>query len=75
MSTVPGGVKKPKNEDYTNIVEQERERIQTGEGPHPSVISKKTKMIRIIGGVILIAVWAVLLVLLFSRQRSRTARR
>ncbi len=67
MYTVPFGVKRPKNDDIANIVEQERERIQMGEEPHHAPMSKKAKVIWIIGGAILVAVWVVLLVLFFSR--------
>lgn len=67
MNTVPFGVKRPKNDDFANIVEQERERIQMGEEPRHVPMSKKAKVIWIIGGAILAAVWVILLVLFFSR--------
>lgn len=41
MNTVPFGVKRPKNDDIANIVEQERERIQMGEEPRHAPMSKK----------------------------------
>lgn len=66
MSAV-GGVQRPKNENLSNIVDQEREAIQMRQEPCDSGMSKKGKAIRIIGILVPIAACILLLVLLLSK--------
>ena len=66
MSAV-GGVQRPKNENLSNIVGQEREAIQMRQEPCDSGMSKKKRVILILGILVPIAVCVLLLTLLLSR--------
>ena len=66
MSAV-GGVQRPKNENLSNIVDQEREAIQMRQEPLDAGRAKKGKAIRIIGILVPIAACILLLVLLLSK--------
>ena len=66
MSAV-GGVQRPKNENLSDIVDQEREAIQMRQEPCDSGMSKKARVILILGILVPIAVCVLLLTLLLSR--------
>ena len=66
MSAV-GGVQRPKNENLSNIVDQEREAIQMRQEPCDSGMSKRERVILIIGILVPIAACILLLVLLLSK--------
>ena len=66
MSTV-GGVQRPKNENLSNIVDQEREAIQMRQEPCDSGMSKKERVILILGILVPIAACILLLVSLLSK--------
>ncbi len=66
MSAV-GGVQRPKNENLSNIVDQEREKLQMPQEPLDAGRAKKGKAIRIIGILVPIAACILLLVLLLSK--------
>ena len=64
MSAV-GGVQRPKNENLSNIVDQEREAIRMRQEPCDSGMSKRERVI--IGILVPIAACILLLVLLLSK--------
>ena len=64
MITV-GGVQRPKNENFSNIVDQEREAIQMRQEPCDSGMSKKERVI--LGILVPISVCVLLLTLLLSK--------
>ena len=66
MSAV-GGVQRPKNENLSNIVDREREKLQMPQEPLDAGRAKKGKAIRIIGMLVPIAACLLLLVLLLSK--------
>ena len=66
MSAV-GGVQRPKNENLSDIVDQEREKLQMPQEPLDAGRAKKGKAIRIIGILVPIAACILLLVLLLSK--------
>ena len=66
MSAV-GGVQRPKNENLSNIVDQEREAIQMRQEPCDSGMSKRERVILILGILVPIAACILLLVLLLSK--------
>ena len=66
MSPV-GGVQQPKNQEFANIVEQERERIRMRQDPANLTATQKAKVIWIVGVLALVALSALLIVLFLNR--------
>ena len=62
-----GGVQRPKNENLSNIVDQEREAIQMRQEPRDPGMSRKGKRILIIGGLVLVVVYGLFMLLIISR--------
>ena len=62
MKSSAGGLQRPKNEAYADIVQRERDAIRLREEPQQTGASKRAIVIRIVLGLIAVAVCVLLLV-------------